>query len=210
MIESFIHTTENSNMYLYDDRQRLSLLIHPEIAKVHGKSAEVDPDYVKKYTYLNQHGFFDKPQLAQFGMIDETMIRESIVQSQQIVFEVTDECNLNCTYCGYGELYEGYDARNHQKINTRYAINLLKYVFNLKPKGINSRLAIGFYGGEPLLNKNFIKKIVETVTLLNYENEMEIDYSMTTNATMLHKHIDFLVANKFGLLICPMVILMPT
>jgi uncharacterized protein len=28
-----------------------------------------------------------------------------------LVFEVTDKCNLKCKYCGYAELYGGYDER---------------------------------------------------------------------------------------------------
>lgn len=30
---------------------------------------------------------------------------------------------------------------------------------------------------------------------------MDIDYLMTTNATLIHKHIDFLVDNKFNIMI---------
>jgi uncharacterized protein len=28
-----------------------------------------------------------------------------------LVFEVTDLCNLKCKYCGYGEFYENHDPR---------------------------------------------------------------------------------------------------
>lgn len=48
---------------------------------------------------------------------------------------------------------------------------------------------------------NFIKRIVEVVGQLNIEKGLEIKYSMTTNATLVHKYIDFLVANRFSLLI---------
>ena len=60
---------------------------------------------------------------------------------------------------------------------------------------------ISFYGGEALLNIKFIKRIVEVSNQLNTEKEMEVAYSMTTNGTLIHKYIDFLVANKFNLLI---------
>ncbi len=29
----------------------------------------------------------------------------------QLVFEVTDACNFRCKYCGYADIYEGYDKR---------------------------------------------------------------------------------------------------
>ncbi|GHV59216.1 radical SAM peptide maturase [Bacteroidia bacterium] len=199
MIESFIHTTENNNLYVHDDQQRLSMLVHPEFEKAYEKSNDADLYYLKKYTYLRDHGFFAKPKLANFGTVDESMVKESIVQSQQIVFETVDYCNLKCTYCGFGELYKGFDARNRKKMDARYAKKILKYIFELKPQNKKSRLSIGFYGGEPLLNMDFIKRIVEFTNQLNNERGLELVYSMTTNATLIHKCIDFLVANKFNL-----------
>ena len=199
MIESFVHTTKNDNLYIHDDQHRLSMLVHPEFVKAYKKSTDTHPYYLKKYAYLRSHGFFAKPKLVNFGTIDEAMVKESIVQTQQIVFEIVDYCNLKCTYCGFGDLYEGYDERTGKKINMSHAINLLKYIFELKPKNKKNRLSIGFYGGEPLLNMSFIRRIVEVSKQLSAENGLKVLYSMTTNGTLIHKYVDFLYANKFNL-----------
>ncbi|MDR0575040.1 MAG: radical SAM peptide maturase [Tannerella sp.] len=201
MIQTFLYKSENGNLYIYDNQQRLSLLIHPEFEKVYEKSTNADPYYMKKYTYLRDNGFFVKSKLPDFMPLEESMVKGNIIDTQQIVFETTDSCNLNCTYCALGKLYEGYDEKNGKKINTHYAINLIKYIFYLMPKNKNKKLFISFYGGEALLNINFIRRIVEVTKKLNAEKGMEIMYSMTTNATLIHKYIDFLVANKFRLLI---------
>jgi len=201
MRESFIHTSENKNLYLYNEHQRLSMLIHPEFEKAYGKSMNADPYYTKKYKYLIDHNFFSNPKDVGFMTLEESMVEESITHARQIVFETTDSCNLNCTYCSLGELYEGYDKRVGKKINTNYAINLLKYIFDLKPKNKNNKMYISFYGGEALLNITFIKQIVEVANQLNAEKEMELMFTMTTNATLIQKHIDFLVENKFLLLV---------
>lgn len=201
MIQSFVFTSENSNMYLYDDQHRLSLLVHPEFEKASKKSTDSDPYYLKKVAYLKTHGFFAKSRPYEFELLEESMVRENIKDVHQIVFEVTDACNLSCTYCSLGKLYEGFEERVGKKINTRFAINLLKYVFDLKPKNKNNKMYISFYGGEALLNMNFIKQIVEFSKQLNAEKGMELAFSMTTNATLIHKHIDFLAENKFELLI---------
>jgi uncharacterized protein len=177
------------------------MIVHPEFEKAHKKTTEVDSYYLKKYAYLKDHGFFSRPKPPDFRMLDESMVLENIINAKQIVFEVIDSCNLNCKYCGQGDLYEGFDGRNGKKINTRNAIKLLEYVFSIKPKNKNSKLYVSFYGGEPLLNMNFVKKIVEVTYQLNIEKEFDIEYSMTTNATLIHKYIDFLAANKFSLLI---------
>lgn len=201
MIESFIHSSENRNLYIYDEQLRLSMLVHPEFEKAYKKTTDADPYYIKKYTYLCNHGFFANPKHTDFIPLEESMVKESISHTKQVVFEATDSCNLNCTYCSLGELYEGHDERINKKMNIRYAINLLKFIFDLNPPNKNSKFFITFYGGEALLNINFIKRIVEVANQLNAEKEIELMFTMTTNASLLHKYIDFLVANKFNLLI---------
>ncbi len=201
MIQSFIHTSENDNFYLYNDQYRLSMLVHPEFEKAYEHSTDADPYYLKKHAYMRTHGFFSEPKLADFRTLEESMVKENISHIKQVTFEATDSCNLNCTYCALGELYEGFNERTGKEINTRYAINLLKYIFDLKPKNRNNKLYISFYGGEALLNMNFIKRIVCVADQLNTEKGMELEYTMTTNATLTHKYIDFLTANKFRLLI---------
>lgn len=199
MIQSLIHSTEYGNVYLYDDMHMLSLLVHPELKKVCENSENVDPYYLKKYKYLKKYGFFDIPKSAEFGKVNERMVEEGIINVPQILFEVTDLCNLNCTYCGYGELYEVLDIRNKNNIDLNNALIFLEYILSLKLKCKKSRLAIGFYGGEALLNIEFIRQIVDKVKSLNYKNEMDIQYSMTTNATLIDRCIDFLVENKFDI-----------
>ena len=199
MIESFFFNTQNDNYYLHDDQHRLSMLVHPELIKAYKGSSEVKMYYSKKLDYLKDRGFFANPTCAIFGTVDDSMIKESIIQTQQIIFETVDYCNLNCTYCGFGEYYEGYDERTGKKMDIHQATKLLNYIFEHKPKNKKSKLSIGFYGGEPLLNIEFIKKIVEVTSKLNAEKGLEIQYSMTTNATLLHKYIDFIVNNKFNL-----------
>lgn len=199
MIQTLIHTSDNNNLYIFDDQSRLTMLIHPEFKKASEGSSDADSYYLQKYEYFKKHGFFSPPKVVDFGTLDESLVENNITNTKQVVFEVTDDCNLNCAYCSLGELYKGHYERIGRKININYAINLLEYIFNIKPK--NTKLFISFYGGEPLLNMDSIKRIVEVSKKLNIEKQLELEYTMTTNATLIHKHIDFLVANNFIILI---------
>jgi uncharacterized protein len=177
------------------------MLIHPEFEKIWKESTDADLFYLKKYDYLKKYGFFSEPKSVNFGTIDESTVRDIISQTTMIVFETTDFCNLNCMYCSFGVFYEGFEARNQKNININHAITLLKYIFNIKPKNKTNKLSIGFYGGEPLFNGKFIMQIIDVINRLKSEKEMEVEYNITTNATLIHKYIHFLVENKFELLI---------
>ncbi|GHT49143.1 hypothetical protein AGMMS49982_01940 [Bacteroidia bacterium] len=43
--------------------------------------------------------------------LTEENIIYQLANLRQITFEVTDACNLKCTYCGYGEFYNDHDKR---------------------------------------------------------------------------------------------------
>lgn len=131
-------------------------------------------------------------------------ITNALANLPQLVFEVTDACNLNCKYCAYGDLYEDYDKRQNKKMSFDTARRLIDYLFpfwvsqqNTSSKSI---LYISFYGGEPLMNMGLIKKIVEYTNSLHIPHR-HLKFSMTTNAILLEHHMEYLVEKDFSLLI---------
>ena len=58
---------------------------------------------------------------------------------------------------------------------------------------------VSFYGGEPLLNINLIKSVVELFEHL--ECKRRFVFSMTTNGILLKKHIKYLINKDFHLII---------
>lgn len=120
-------------------------------------------------------------------------------------FEVTEKCNLTCKYCGLSErLYQKYDVREYRDLSFEKARLLIDYLLNLWKENyvadMNLPLAVGFYGGEPLLNMPLIKKIIDYIEKSNMVSR-KINYTMTTNAMLLDKHMDFLVEKNFNLAI---------
>lgn len=133
----------------------------------------------------------------------ESDIIKYLANSYQLTFEVTNACNLQCVYCAYGKIYGNYDARNNEKMSIRIAYSMLDYLSSLwksKSNYSNGCFDIGFYGGEPLLNFDFIMKVVEYVEKIDHPFR-KITYSMTTNAVLLDKYMDYLYEKDFNLLI---------
>lgn len=123
----------------------------------------------------------------------------------QLVFEVTNCCNLRCYYCVYSNLYEGFDIRQNENLSIDKAKQMINYLFDIWSQeenyGTNIRTTwIGFYGGEPLLNINFIKEIIKYIESQKNINRY-FKFNMTTNAILLDKYMDYLVEKKIDLLI---------
>ncbi|HCC50896.1 MAG TPA: radical SAM peptide maturase [Porphyromonadaceae bacterium] len=123
---------------------------------------------------------------------------------RQIVFEVTDACNLQCTYCSYGKFYGDYDQRENQYIDIHKSKMLIDFVVERLHSSANQSqhktVVISFYGGEPLLNMEFIRDVVE-YTGAKADDRVGFTYSMTTNGVFLKKEADFLVRHDFRVLV---------
>lgn len=138
-------------------------------------------------------------------ILDEKAIKNNLINLKNIVFEVTERCNLNCKYCGLSErLYEKYYVRKCRELPFEKARLMMDYLMSLWKenyvKDMNFPLIVSFYGGEPLLNMSLIRKIINYIEKSNVVGR-KIYYAMTTNAMLLDKHIDFLAEKKFNLAI---------
>jgi len=134
-------------------------------------------------------------------MENKVTVLHHLQHLSQLVFEVTDGCNLNCKYCAYSSMYEGYDKREFKKLPFKMAKTALDYVMDIRDSSpdVNYPLTVSFYGGEPLLNFSLISKIVEYIK--NEYPYQKVTFGMTTNAMLLDKYMDFIALNSFSLTI---------
>jgi uncharacterized protein len=228
MSSNLFFRTQSSNIYQFSFRENIIMFTHPLLyvisntihtfgedkvkipEKISIENVEYFKDeieyYYEKYKLLKKNGFVDSHLM--FDNYNRKISPDEIIYSlsnlSQVVFEVTDSCNLKCKYCTYGDFYCDFDRRenNHMSFSTAkiildYLILQWKSSFNTS---VNNIVHIGFYGGEPLLNIELIKDVI------NYlENQdlptISFRWMMTTNAVLLDKHMDFLVEKNFSILI---------
>lgn len=137
-------------------------------------------------------------------LVDAGLVEFNLIHLKQLVFEVTDSCNLRCKYCGYSELYHGYDERSGKMFPFKKAQLIIDYLHSLWKKnyvkGTSFPISISFYGGEPLLNVPLIKQIISYLESLDFVGK-NFFYNMTTNAMLLDKYMDFIVEKEIRLLI---------
>ncbi len=117
----------------------------------------------------------------------------------QMTLQVTQGCNLRCKYCIYSE-----EINQHQRSHSSKSMDwktAKQAVDFLYAHSIDSdHVTIAFYGGEPLLALPLIQQVVA------YSRELfdgkEIDYTITSNGTLLTDEImHFLVNEKIHLVI---------
>lgn len=155
------------------------------------------------FLYFQKYGFWDEVDRVQ---IVTNYSSENIENSKQnigtITFELTQRCNLKCTYCVYGELYSNTENNHKRDLDFEKAKAVLDYFVSHIRKGnsTNRTIVLGFYGGEPLLKFDLMKQIVEYSRSLEC-TDIRFEYTITTNGILLNKHMDFLVENEFVTLI---------
>lgn len=226
--------SQKQNKYLYDEKAKRVQLCHPllyHIADLSKKAIDVKgwinnledewpveienygsfskkemEYYYRKYLLLKENGYFTENDQEEIlsSELNEESVKKLLANGKQVVFEVTEQCQMNCYYCSYGKFYHHYDKRENKNLDTGYAKTLLNYLLELWNSPLNTshdrNIHISFYGGEPLLNFPFITEIVNYVKQLKVLHN-RFTFSMTTNGLLVEKYMDYLFENHFDLLI---------
>lgn len=102
----------------------------------------------------------------------------------QLTIELTGNCNLRCKYCIYNDYYDGMRTFNTSNIDFITAKKAIDFVF---AHSNEDRLAITFYGGEPLLNFKVMKQCIDYC--LEGVKHKNLYFSFTTNLTLMTPEI---------------------
>ncbi|MGL5545792.1 MAG: radical SAM protein, partial [Tannerellaceae bacterium] len=138
----------------------------------------------------------------EYTYIEKGTVKDNVLNLPQLTLEVTNACNLKCKYCGYGELYCGYDSRNNEMLSEEKVFRLLEYLHKgwSMSNSFHKKTYISFYGGEPLLNMALIKKVVKWIQDHPLP-QCDFVFTMTTNGLLLSQYLDYLVEFDFKLLV---------
>ena len=199
-MKPIIFKSASDNTYLYSPVKSIFMPISPDIARAIEEENINNPSFV----YLRDNGYLENMVLEFDTRISGEHIREAISNLPQVVFEVTTACNMKCKYCCYGEGYTTFQNRAKGNLSFEKAKAMLDYIsvelHSKKNMSTDTKFAISFYGGEPLLNINLIKQIVEYAKTLDFKGR-RLNFSMTSNAIHLAEHMDYLKENDFHLLV---------
>ena len=186
--------------YLYDRYSnsviRVSTEQYDELVKIEAGLAEASSSYVIKE--LQEKGICLPGEVKEiFHPMTPFLTHLLQHRIRDVILQVTQNCNLRCGYCTYGGNYKN---RTHSLKTMNFELAKKAIDFGVERSQESSDFVVSFYGGEPLLAFNLIKKCV-AYAKENIQGK-ELHFNMTTNGTLLTTEImDFLVENRFQLLI---------
>lgn len=141
-----------------------------------------------------------------YGDLSASKIKSYLLQFglRQLTLGITEDCNFRCKYCVYSGNYD--HSRSHSKscMNFTVAKKAIDYYFSLLEMGRRynpkRKTAVSFFGGEPLINFNLIKKCVEYIE--STYDIFETSYNLTTNGSLLDEDkAEWLMQNNISMLI---------
>lgn len=111
-----------------------------------------------------------------------------------LVLNVNTGCNLSCSYCYKEDLDTPVNSLKMSFDTARQSIEMM-----LKESPNQDRYNVVFFGGEPLINMGLIRQVVSYAKQRFGELNKIVDFSLTTNATMLTPEIvDFFQQHRIG------------
>lgn len=104
---------------------------------------------------------------------------------------ITHNCNLGCAYC-----YAGKKFKKDMSLETaKKAVDL-----SFKSSSIDDLIEFGFFGGEPLLKFDLIRKIVAYIREKEQQQLRAVRMQITTNGTLITPEIlSFIKKENIGL-----------
>ncbi len=131
---------------------------------------------------IEKYKICQAPVYEKFQTQDMKFNQDGLVQ--QVILELTEQCNLRCKYCIYGEENERFRNFSGRNMSWEVARKGLDYV--LAHSG--DEISVTFYGGEPLLQFPLIKQCMD-YTVEKAGKEKKIEFGFTTNLTLVTREM---------------------
>jgi uncharacterized protein len=185
--------------YLYDTATNRILPIDEDFAR-HLELGEFSRAELRELTSDRHGGVLQPTSTLPMQLAPRLSQVEHTVQTgcQQLVLELTRDCNLRCRYCVYSGAQPGKRGLGKETMTLQTALAAVDYL--AAHSSAKSRVAVGFFGGEPLLAADLIRRT--TAHARKALRGKELILSVTTNGTLLSREMmAFLVDNEFSTLV---------
>ncbi|WP_331654443.1 thioether cross-link-forming SCIFF peptide maturase [Aminipila sp.] len=148
----------------------------PEVTKAEIKDVFEDVEELKKQGKLFSEDIYAK-------MSHEFKERQSVIKA--ICLHVAHDCNLACKYC-FAE--EGEYQQGHRGLMS-YEVGKKALDFLIENSGTRKNLEVDFFGGEPLMNWEVVKRLVAYGREQEKIHDKNFRFTLTTNGILLDEEV---------------------
>ncbi|MGF7072879.1 radical SAM protein [Mucilaginibacter sp. R-33] len=150
------------------------------------KERELDSNAITLLEILYKNGLASKDGKFSWA---SNKLDHSKNKVNTIILKMVGYCNLACSYC-----YDFDEERYKLKLSFENAKLAIDGVWETAGETLN----ILFHGGEPMMAKDVIFKVVEYVNQKKIKENKSISYSIQTNGTLLNDEwVDFFFKHEF-------------
>lgn len=181
----FVHFMElNKEIYLFDVNTNMINRVNERVYRYLTTNEQV--------TELNVEDMILIENMKRAGMLKPNQIKkiehpmtnyvEDVVENNmtRITLQVTQNCNFRCGYCVYSGSYHN-RVHNNKRMDWDTAKTALDFLCEHSRN--SSEITVSFYGGEPLLEIELIKRCVNYAKTI-FKGKM-LRFNLTTNASLL-------------------------
>lgn len=149
---------------------------------------------IEELNSLKEEGMLDTEDTYK-DLVPAFLNREPVVKA--LCLHVAHDCNLACKYCFAGEgEYHGERGMMTLEVG-KAAIDFL-----IKNSGNRKNIEVDFFGGEPLMNFEVVKGVVDYARSKEKEANKNFRFTMTTNGVLLNDEIiDYLNENMYNVVL---------
>jgi radical SAM domain protein len=174
--------------YIYDVNTNMILKISPETYDyLKSDNAEPSESVKNQISEMKKNGFMSSNRVKEVRHPMTDKIEDYLSKKvNRITLQITQNCNFRCSYCPYTTA-EFNNTRSHssKRMSEETAKKALEFLADHSAD--SEMVGISFYGGEPLLEFDLIKKLIA------YADELflgrKVVYSMTINGSLLNDEI---------------------
>ena len=110
-----------------------------------------------------------------------------------LCLHISHDCNLRCKYC-----FAGTGNFGGERINMSKEVAIAAIDFLVKESGSRKNLEVDFFGGEPLINFDTVRAVVEYARSIEDKYDKHFNFTITTNGILLNDDIKEYINKNMG------------
>ena len=169
---------------LFEDTDRAQVLaaLESKYAGVDGITAEDIAECYDQVAQLKDEGSLFTPDT--FEPMAGVLKEKTAGVVKALCLHIAHTCNLNCSYC-----FASQGKYNGDRAVMSFETGKRALDFLIENSGTRHNLEVDFFGGEPLMNWEVVKQLVEYARSIEKQHNKNFRFTLTTNGMLVDNEV---------------------